>query len=43
MSSFLYRLGRLAAQRRRSVLAVWLVVLVFACGGALFNTHRRRL
>ena len=37
MSSFLYRLGRFAAQRRRSVLAVWLTVLVLACGGALFN------
>lgn len=37
MSSFLYRLGRLTAQRRRSVLAAWLVVLVLACGGALFN------
>ena len=37
MSSFLYRLGRLAAQRRRAVVAVWLVVLVIACGGALFN------
>ncbi|MGA5544930.1 MMPL family transporter [Mycobacterium sp. NPDC051198] len=37
MSSFLYRLGRLAAQRRRSVLAAWLVALVLACGGALFN------
>jgi putative drug exporter of the RND superfamily len=37
VSSVLYRLGRLAAQRRRTVLAVWLVVLVLACGGALFN------
>lgn len=37
MSSGLYRLGRFAAQRRRSVLAAWLVVLVLACGGALFN------
>ena len=37
MSSFLYRLGRFAAQRRRSVLAAWLVILVLACGGALFN------
>jgi RND superfamily putative drug exporter len=37
VSSFLYRLGRFAAQRRRSVLAVWLVVLVIACGAALFN------
>jgi RND superfamily putative drug exporter len=37
MSSFLYRLGRLAAQRRRSVLAAWLVVLVIACGAALLN------
>lgn len=36
MSSFLYRLGRLAAKRRRSVLAVWLVVLALACGGGLF-------
>jgi putative drug exporter of the RND superfamily len=37
LSSFLYRLGRFAAQRRRAVLAAWLVVLVLACGGALFN------
>ncbi|MDO3297757.1 MMPL family transporter [Mycobacteroides abscessus subsp. massiliense] len=37
MSSFLYRLGRLAAQRRRSVLVLWLVVLVLAAGGAAFN------
>jgi putative drug exporter of the RND superfamily len=37
VSSFLYRLGRRAAQRRRSVLVVWLVVLALACGGALFN------
>ena len=37
MSSFLYRLGRLAAQRRLAVVAVWLVVLVLAGGGALFN------
>jgi putative drug exporter of the RND superfamily len=37
LSSFLYRLGRLAAKRRRAVLAVWLVVLALACGGALFN------
>jgi RND superfamily putative drug exporter len=37
VSSFLYRLGRFAAKRRRSVLAVWLVVLALACGGALFN------
>jgi RND superfamily putative drug exporter len=37
VSSFLYRLGRLAAQRRLAVLAAWLVVLVLAGGGALFN------
>jgi len=37
VSSFLYRLGRLAAQRRLAVLAIWLVVLMLAGGGALFN------
>jgi RND superfamily putative drug exporter len=37
VSSFLYRLGRFAAKRRRSVLAAWLVVLALTCGGALFN------
>jgi putative drug exporter of the RND superfamily len=37
VSSVLYRLGRLAATRRRSVLVLWLVVLALAVGGALFN------
>lgn len=37
MSSVLYRLGRLAARRRRAVLIAWLVVLALAVGGALFN------
>jgi RND superfamily putative drug exporter len=37
LSSFLYRLGRLAAQRRRSVFVLWLVVLALAGCGALFN------
>jgi hypothetical protein len=37
VSSVLYRLGRFAAQRRRLMLAVWLVVLALACGDALFN------
>ncbi|MFC0539876.1 MMPL family transporter [Kutzneria chonburiensis] len=35
MSSFLYRLGRAAARGRVLVLAVWLVVLAAAGGGAL--------
>lgn len=35
MSSFLYRLGRAAAQARVLVLAVWLVALAAAGGGAL--------
>ena len=38
MSSFLYRLGRAAARARVLVLALWLVVLAAAGGGALlFN------
>jgi RND superfamily putative drug exporter len=37
VSSFLYRLGRFAAQRRAMVLAAWLVVLALAGVGALFN------
>src|SRR5205807_2905300 len=37
VSSVLYRLGRIAAQRRGTVLSAWLVVLALACGGALFN------
>ncbi|HEX7827762.1 MAG TPA: MMPL family transporter, partial [Mycobacterium sp.] len=37
MSSFLYRLGRFAAQRRAMVLAAWLVVFALAGVGALFN------
>jgi RND superfamily putative drug exporter len=33
----LYRLGRFAAHKRRLVLFTWLIVLVLACGAALFN------
>jgi RND superfamily putative drug exporter len=35
MSSFLYRLGRMAARARVLVLALWVVVLAVAGGGAL--------
>ncbi|MDM2645795.1 MMPL family transporter [Mycobacteroides abscessus] len=38
MSSFLYRLGRAVARRRRTVLAVWIIALALAGGGATFNT-----
>lgn len=38
MSSFLYQLGRAVARRRLTVLAVWIIALALAGGGATFNT-----
>lgn len=37
MSSFLYQFGRVLARRRRWVVVAWLVVLVLAGCGAIFN------
>lgn len=36
MSSFLYRLGRFVARRRRAVLAAWLLILALAAAGTHF-------